>query len=281
MSKWLSIYLEGDDLEEKCSLLFEFGVLGSTITPDGLACCYSPNENGAINTELSEEILRLGLAINRIEQIEETNWTQNCAALFETVQVEAIKITPVKSFEDGSKLTANPKSDLIIIPGTGFGTGHHPTTFNLLKLLQRPELNSPPPKTVLDAGTGSGILAIGACRLFDCSVDAYEIDALAVENAQENVALNKLEDKITLYCESVHRSEQTYDLVIANLYAELLELLCLHLVERGKQSCHFLLSGIRADLAAGVIKKYESHGLQCSEKIISDGWAALMLKRTH
>ena len=157
MSKWLSIYLEGDDLEEKCSLLFEYGVLGSNLTPDGLACCYCQNENGSINQELSLEIERLGLIVNKIELIEETNWTQNCDDLFKTVQVGALSIYPVKSFEEGNILSINPEKDLVIIPGTGFGTGHHPTTFNLLKLLQHQALKASSPTTVLDAGTGSGI----------------------------------------------------------------------------------------------------------------------------
>ena len=279
MSKWLSIFLDGENLEEKCSLLFEFGVAGSTLCSDGSANCFYKSEDGSINQQLTSEIQNLELIVIKIEDVEEKNWTHTCDALFEPVQVGSLKILPLKSSDESKGLDFNPQSDILIIPGTGFGTGHHATTFNLLKLLQHPELKSSTPRTILDAGTGSGILAIGACRLFDCKIDAYEVDALAVENAQENVALNKFEDRIALFCESVHRCEQSYDLVIANLYAELLEMLCSHLVARGNEHAYFLLSGIRADLVAGVIKKYEDHGLTCIEKVLSDGWAALMLKR--
>lgn len=281
MSKWLSIFLEGENLEEKCSLLFEFGVAGSTICPDGSANCFYQSEDGTINSELSSAIEENGLTLIRTEVVEEKNWTHTCDALFEAVQVGALKILPLKSFDESIGLDFNQESDILIIPGTGFGTGHHATTFNLLKLLQHPELKTLAPKAILDAGTGSGILAIGACRLFDCKIDAYEVDSLAVENAQENVALNKFENRIKLYCESVHRCEQSYDLVIANLYAELLEMLCSHLVGCGNERAYYLLSGIRADLVDGVIKKYEDHGLICLEKVISEGWAALMFNRLN
>lgn len=279
MSKWISIFLDGEEIEEKSCLLFDFGIAGITLEADGTACCYYQSEDGKVSEQLSTQIKALGLTISKVENIEEQNWTHSCDALFEPVEVGSLKIIPLKSVEDCQTLTLNKQKDLLIIPGTGFGTGHHATTFNLLKLLQKDELRELDPKSVLDAGTGSGILAIGACRSFDCKVDAYENDSLAVENARENVTLNQLDDKIAVFCESVEHAQAQYDLVIANLYAELLESLCEHLVSRGKDRSYFLLSGIRADLVTSVIEKYQSQGLKCIEKVISEGWAALILKR--
>lgn len=279
MSIWLAIQIEGDDLDNKLALLFEFGISGTSLEPDGSAVCYYQSESQVISEELSNQIISLNLSVLKIEEIKETNWTQNCEDLFQQVQVGSLRIIPIRTSEQEIDFEVDHEKDLLIIPGTGFGTGHHPTTFNLLKLLQDSRIKTSAPKTILDAGAGSGILAIGACLLYGSKIDAYEIDQMALDNAKENIEINKLSSRIELFCESVQNCEATYDLIVANLYAELLENFCVHLIDRGNANSYFLLSGIRAELAQSVINKFSLHGLECLEKVVSDGWAALMLKR--
>ena len=276
---WLAIQLAGENLEEKVALLFDSGITGSSFSPDGSATCYYLSQGGEVSESLVEEISGLDLQVQSIVAVDETNWTQKCDELFEPVAAGKLNITPLRSAEDAKNIKTSLDNQILIIPGTGFGTGHHPTTFNLLKLLQSDHLIGLNPKRILDAGTGSGILAIGACRLFDCPVDGYEVDALAIENAEENVEINQLTSRINLFCQSIHRCDEKYDIVIANLYAELLEMLCSHLTDRGQEKSYFLLSGIREDLLPGVQAKYSDHGLEIIETVVDSGWAAMLLKR--
>ena len=118
----------------------------------------------------------------------------------------------------------HPKPDEIVIdlaPGLAFGTGQHQSTRLALKLLSEaiPEGATP---TVLDVGTGSGILAVAAAKLGASRVHAVDIDPLAVEAARETVRRNGVADRVAVEENSVPKGD-FYDLVLANLTADLLQ----------------------------------------------------------
>jgi ribosomal protein L11 methyltransferase len=73
------------------------------------------------------------------------------------------------------------------------------------------------PRTILDIGSGSGILAIVAAKLCDAEITAIDIDCAALESAKENAALNGRADRIAFICRSVEEQDSLFDLVIANL----------------------------------------------------------------
>src|SRR5439155_14506237 len=110
------------------------------------------------------------------------------------------------------------KVSLIIEPGMAFGTGHHPTTQRCLIELQ--ELLQPG-MSVLDVGTGSGILAIAAVKLGAGYVEAIDVDDVAVIAARENAVRNDMGDDIVFRDRSISTragsNEHTFDLVLANL----------------------------------------------------------------
>ena len=110
---------------------------------------------------------------------------------------------------------------LVLDPGMAFGTGLHPTTQSCLRALEdlvRPGM------TVLDAGTGSGILAIAAARLGATAIAAFDTDALAVRATQENAAQNGVGEHIHVWrgeLDSVaaETGQATWDIVVANILA--------------------------------------------------------------
>lgn len=115
-----------------------------------------------------------------------------------------------------------PRSNEIVIdltPGLAFGTGQHQSTRLALKLLSQTGAAN---KTVLDVGTGSGILAVAAAKLGASKVHAVDIDPLAVEAARETVRRNGVADRVTVEEGSVP-ADGRYELVVANLTADLIQ----------------------------------------------------------
>jgi ribosomal protein L11 methyltransferase len=279
MTNWKVLRISGEDLEERISLLFEgvsdeIGFSGVEFNTDGSCTCYLVGEVSQI---LKEQIQKLNLHLENEQDLADQNWTQSCPELFEPIHFDKLSIIPVTGLIQ-SREYIKKAEDILIIPGTGFGTGHHATTRNLIRILQREDVAALKVKSVLDAGSGSGILALVCSKLFNCDVDAFELDPLACENAVENVQINGFEKNIKIFEESVSKAEGSYDLVVANLYAELLDSLCLHLVNRLKRKSMLLLSGIRSDLVPHIKEKYEAHSLQTLETAIVDGWGSMLMK---
>ena len=106
---------------------------------------------------------------------------------------------------------------LKINPGIGFGTGTHETTQLCLKQIGSLFKNNPSQfSPILDFGSGSGILAIGAA-LLGATLDAVEIDSLAIDNAKENAELNSVSDKIHFHSDLGMLSQKKYAVILANI----------------------------------------------------------------
>lgn len=177
------------------------------------------------------------------------------------LQIGKFTITPVQSF----KRSPNDH-EVLIIPGMGFGTGHHETTRDVILLMQ--EIDEPI-NTVLDFGTGSGILGIVASKLYNPSViDGVDNDEEALKNAEENLLMNGVSAELT-----TTYSDNHYDLILANVYAEIL-------IEKklfnGKWC---IISGILREKASNVLEIYSSQ-YTLKKRLDSGEWvSALLLSR--
>lgn len=179
------------------------------------------------------------------------------------------KITPfaagrfliVPPWED---ISLHPRSDLRIVldPGVVFGTGMHPTTRDCLEMITR-AYQEETVGTVLDLGTGTGLLALAAARMGSGQVLAVDFNFLAVKTAARNVKLNCLEDKI-LAVQGRAEAFISYpaDLLIANIHYDVMK----HLIESQGflNKKQFILSGLLRSEARDV----ESRLSQCPVKII-------------
>ena len=169
---------------------------------------------------------------------------------------------------------ADPKAiNLRLDPGLAFGTGSHPTTRMCLRWLA---LHLSAGATVLDYGCGSGILAIAAAKLGAGAVNGIDVDTQAITASRENAKLNNVVARFDL-AEAFTAS--TYDVVVANILANPLQLLAPLLAARVRARGQVVLSGILEPQAAAVIAAYEpwfTIDVWNSE----EGWVALAGSRT-
>ncbi|WP_024954333.1 50S ribosomal protein L11 methyltransferase [Sulfurospirillum arcachonense] len=168
-----------------------------------------------------------------------------------------------------------PKKDklnILIDPALSFGSGHHETTYGCLVMLQKYLQKN---DKVLDVGCGSGILSIASSKL-EAVVDLCDTDELAVKSAKENFKLNK-ERFHSSWLGSVQKSEAQYDVVIANIIADVLIMLASDLINTTKKEGILILSGILDKYIDRVEKRYSS--LEVLEKYKKDEWYTLVLKR--
>ena len=167
----------------------------------------------------------------------------------------------------------NPRSSEIVIdlaPGLAFGTGQHQSTRLALKLLSQTGAAN---KTVLDVGTGSGILAVAAAKLGASSVHAVDIDPLAVEAARETVRRNGVADRVTVEEGSVP-ADRHYDLVLANLTADLLQGLATELAAAIAPSGQLIAAGFLHARQEEVAVALSAVGFHLDRAETEDGWAA-------
>lgn len=168
---------------------------------------------------------------------------------------------------------------LRINPGAGFGTGTHETTQLCLTLMGEMEnagfrLEG---KHVLDFGSGSGILAIGAA-LFGAVVDAVEIDPLAVDNALENARLNEISSGLRYVQSLSELGDRQYDLIFANILKPVVLQFCQELCARLSEQNPgvIILSGLMAPDVPDVIKSYQARLPSHQPEIREQGeWRAI------
>ncbi len=161
-------------------------------------------------------------------------------------------------------------------PGMAFGTGTHETT-RLVAMLIEKYVN--PNDVCLDLGTGSGILAIAASKLGAKSVNAYDIDPVAVRVATENVRDNGIENivcgKSDLFCGV---EEKTYDLICANIVADIIIRMLPDVKKYLKAGGILITSGIIDERADEVLKAAEATPLVHLETREEKNWCAMVFK---
>lgn len=188
---------------------------------------------------LEQYDLDIGSGNLEISELQEEDWANKWKENFKPFHItDDIVIKPTwESYQSAA--------DEIIIeidPGQAFGTGHHVTTSSCLEAI---EANLTPQTSVLDLGTGTGILAIAAAKLGAREILGLDIDSTAVEAAQANAALNGVAGEIDfLQGNLVADVEQNYDLVVANILPHIILELIPNLKKVMDKDSTFILSGI-------------------------------------
>jgi ribosomal protein L11 methyltransferase len=204
------------------------------------------------------------------EVIEPRNWNAEWEKDFEPVTVDhfcAIRAHFHKAIPD-------VKYDIIITPKMSFGTGHHATTYMMMAAMEHMDLEQ---KSVLDFGTGTGVLAILAGKMGAEPVLAIDSDELSIENARENVAVNGRETIQVELRDSLSGTGR-FDFILANInlrvILENMDSIRQHLTQTGV----LLGSGVLESDEGKIRERATAAGFTFELQMIRDNWMSFSLK---
>lgn len=173
----------------------------------------------------------------------------------------------------------NPCGMPIVLGRQGaFGSGEHETTTACLEML--PAVPGVRGSHALDLGSGTGILAIAAARLGAEQVVAVDIEEAAARSCAENATLNGLDGCIQTVCgELAAVGARSFDLILANIYADILLPLADQLVAMTRTGGHLLLSGIPLQDKFDIVQCYCGLGCQVADSRIGEDFATYLLSK--
>ncbi len=257
--------------EQKDLLVAHLSELAFEGFEEGQNCliCYSSKEN--FNEDALRQLAELYSLHFEKEIIQKQNWNELWEKNFQPVLVDdfcAIRA----SFHPEEK---NTRFNIVITPKMSFGTGHHATTYMMIKWMNEIDHKG---KSVLDFGTGTGVLAILAEKLGASKIEAIDNDDWSIENANENILCNDCTRVELQKADSLDFMGQ-FDIILANINKNVLlanmEKLQQHLAKGGVLVISGLLEGDRPAIETAANR----HKLAVIGQMINKGW--ISLKLTH
>ncbi|GKU79733.1 50S ribosomal protein L11 methyltransferase [Paenibacillus sp. L3-i20] len=239
--------------------------------------------------ELKDYDIDTGEVVYEMRQVDDEDWANAWKQYFKPLRVsDSLTIKPTWEEYEASEGERIIELD----PGMAFGTGTHPTTALCLQTLESVVRGG---EEMIDVGTGSGILAIGACRLGAKSVLALDLDPIAVSSATENVRLNNLSEEIEVRLSDllgVLREEQStvaegsairvtvpVDLVVANILAEIILLFLDDVYQALKPGGTYIASGVYKNKELVVEQGLIDAGFHIIEKRRDEDWIAFVARK--
>ncbi|WEK53073.1 MAG: 50S ribosomal protein L11 methyltransferase [Candidatus Cohnella colombiensis] len=249
---------------------------------------FSEETDLSLITSQLEELLRglpeygydAGEFVISTGDVHEDDWAHAWKKYFKPVAVTP-RLTIKPTWEEYS-----PREDEVIIeidPGMAFGTGTHPTTTLCLVALDQAIRGG---EQIIDVGTGSGILAIGAMKLGAEHVLAVDLDPVAVASAQDNIRLNGLEERVEVRTSDLlgvlnanDRAAANADIVVANILAEIIMLFLDDVMEVLKPGGLYICSGIYKNKEQLVESGLQAAGFELVETLKQEDWVAFVARK--
>lgn len=204
------------------------------------------------------------------------DWAEGWKQYFPTTRISP-RLVVRPSWEE---FTPQPDDVVIEIdPGMAFGTGTHGTTRLCLEAVAAAFEGEAPPQSVLDVGTGSGILAIAAAAYGAREILACDIDPEACAIAFENAHLNHVDEKISFTIAPLEELDGEFDMVLANILAEENVRLAHHLVTHLARGGVLVLSGILIEKEEMVMNAFNAYGLGKAEVSHNEDWSCILYRR--
>ena len=201
-----------------------------------------------------------------LEEKENVDWIKTYQDSVQPIEAGKFYIFP--SWHEAKEDFINIKID----PALAFGSGHHATTFSCLEAIST---YVKPEDKVIDIGCGSGILGL-ACKKLGARIDLCDTDPLSVESCKENFALNE-ESYDKLWEGSIDKAEGKYDVVIANIIADVLRFIAKDLKSAVKENGYLILSGILDKKEERVKESFAD--LTLEKRTEKDEWVTLVYKK--
>lgn len=274
----LEVNCQEDFIEIFMAELAEIGFSTFQEKDDGTGFFAYSEENQSIEASQIEELFQqyesLATVHYELGTVEKENWNADWEKNYQSIEVED-KILVRADFHP-----PNPKFpfEIVVTPKMSFGTGHHETTYQMLNLMYDMDLRD---NKVLDAGCGTGILAILAAIKGAEKVDAYDVDEWAVENTIENFSLNSISNSNHKIWQGEVQSipeGSEYDLVLANINKNILLADIQYLQKHLKKDGFLMLSGFYEKDIQDILNECENYSLEDVNQSVRNQWSALLLK---
>lgn len=204
-----------------------------------------------------------------VREVVDEDWLEQWKASFQPIRVGAFLIRPTWSAADGGDAVV-----LALDPGMAFGTGLHPTTQACLRALSRLDLRG---RRVADVGTGSAILAIACAKRGARGVVGLDIDPVAIREAETNAARNEV--RVALAVGSAADLDGTFDLILANIVAAVLQRIAPDLARHLAPGGRLVVAGIIAREEDETVAAFAREGLAVRGREQEGDWVALELAR--
>ncbi|MBN1848938.1 MAG: 50S ribosomal protein L11 methyltransferase [Deltaproteobacteria bacterium] len=221
--------------------------------------------------EIFPEAKTYSLAVNNLEN---RDWSQTWKKFFKPDRITD-RLTIIPAWE--SMPVQSTEHVIRIDPGPAFGTGQHASTRLCLEAMER--ISSNQEWTMLDVGTGSGILSIYGVKLGARRVVGIDIDPEALRWAEKNIALNGLSKNIELSLDPVGTLEDRFTMVVANLTRNVILELLTHFGRILKPEGRLILSGILKEQGDDIEKALADLHFQNDQAFFREEWACLIAKK--
>lgn len=217
----------------------------------------------------------LGALSVRVEVVNSEHWSDIWQDYYKAYIVGKIKICGT-----WQKHKASPfKIQILLNPGAAFGTGQHPSTELVIMSMQKLNLKN---KTVLDVGSGSGILGITAVKLGAKHATLLDIDPVAVDSSNLNAATNKVQDRVTvLQKDIIYEQDKTLkaDILLVNISSQINLDYAKNINNNINPNGYAILSGIMPEYALRIEEAYTKQGFTVQSKLKLDNWITFVLKK--
>ncbi len=275
---YLSFFVEerdGEAMENGCPVLI---LNGEETTAEAVL--------ESVKRELEDVrcFMDIGEGTVSVEETEDIDWINNWKQYFHQFTIGDVLIIP--SWEEAGPEDKD-KMILHIDPGTAFGTGMHDTTQLCIKALRK---FITPETELLDVGTGSGILAILSLMFGAKKAVGTDLDPCAVDAVRENMEANGIDPKdFTMMIGNIITEKEIqdkvgyerYDIVVANILAQVLVELTPVIVYQLKNGGIYITSGIIDDKEETVISAVRAAGLEVLEVNHQGEWVSIIARKNH
>lgn len=284
-SCWLIKFAPCENMDEERSFFFDeyFDVVAVNYTDDGLEQYVGYKGPGFVEHDLREKAAAAGIELPpfQTEFLESKNWLKENVIKFAPVEVEDFIIYGIHEKD----IPPSDKVTLRIYAATAFGSEHQ-TTKSCLRAISHLNRLGAAHRNILDMGTGSGILALAAAKLWPDAVriTAADIDPEAVAVTRKNARDNHLEKYLTVavsngYNSDLVQNNAPYDIIIANILARPLIEMAPQLNQALAPGGFCILSGFVDDQEDWVIGEHTKLGLKLVELYKLDNWRAALLEK--
>ena len=207
--------------------------------------------------------------------VQETDWENEWKKYFHSFRVsDTFVIVPSWELDD-HEIKLDDRL-IKLDPGMAFGTGDHPTTSMCLKYIEK---IVKPEHKIIDVGTGSGILTIGAHLMGARDLTATDIDELSLKVAKENLELNDI-DGVDVHSADLLKNETSkYDIVIANILAHVIEMMITDAYDCINPGGYFISSGIIVEKRDDILAQLKETGFTVLEILEDNGWVSILAKK--